>query len=80
MANHVKNIPPPRPLPALVPTYTVHRTGEYGAQTNKTTGEVKIQPVKMNSVISQRLENTKSTDTRQRGPTNQNGQRQWKMR
>ena len=51
MANHVAKILPPIQPPISSPKYRVHRTREDWARTNKTTGEVIIQPGKMNAVI-----------------------------
>ena len=51
MGNHVAKFQPYRPTQTAVPTYTIHRTGEYWAHTNKTTGEVTIQPRQINAVV-----------------------------
>ena len=51
MANHVAIFHPQRPPHIIVPTYSVHKTGEDWAHTNKTTGDMTIHPVKIKAVM-----------------------------
>ena len=51
MANHMKTLQPPNPPNKAGHTYSVHKSGEDWAHTNKTTGDVMIQPGRMNDVI-----------------------------
>ena len=51
MPNNVATITTPRQPTTSLLAYTVHRTGEEWAHTNKTTGEVTIYPGEINAVI-----------------------------
>ena len=63
MPKNVETVQPHIPPPTSVPIYTAHITGEDWAHINKTTGEVKIHPGKINTVILPENGNPKSTDT-----------------
>ena len=51
MAKHVATVQPQNPHHIAFTAYSVHRTGEDWAHTNKTTGYVTIHPVQINAVI-----------------------------
>ena len=51
MTNHIATLQPLNPPNIAFPTYSVQKTGEYWAHTNKTIGEVIIHLGQMNAVI-----------------------------
>ena len=51
MPNHIATFQPLDPPNIAVPTYSIKKTGEDWAHTNKTTGDVTIHPGRMNVVI-----------------------------
>ena len=64
MDNHVVTILPTIHLPTPSPTNMwLQITVEYWVHTNRTTGEVKIEPGQMNAVIYPDTGNPKSTGT-----------------
>ena len=51
MANHVATVQPLNTPEMAIPAYSINKTGEEWAHTNKTTGDMKIHPVQLNAVI-----------------------------
>ena len=51
LAKNIATVQPLNPPNISVPTYSVQKTGEDWAHTNKTTGDVTIHPGQMNAVI-----------------------------
>ena len=51
MANHIATVQPLNPPNKTIHTYSVQKSGEDWAHTNNTTGDVVIQPGRMNALI-----------------------------
>ena len=74
MVNHVATGQPQNPRYIAVPVYSVHKTGEDWAHTNKTTGDVEIHPGQINVIMCPETGKQQEYSHLMKVPTNQTKQ------